>query len=113
MRALRLLNGARMRGRRRDERFRFSKPLDAALHVFSDVIVKWNAENEWTVLGREAAVTGETLVLDVDDGEQRKRFMVCVIESYPVIIDGDMRHWIRMEGAEQRPALFEQQVRRG
>lgn len=102
-----------MRGRRRDERFRFSKPADAGLRVFSDVIVKWNADDEWIALGREAAVTGETLVLDVDDGEQRNRFTVCVIESCPVIVDGDMRHRIRLQGAEQQPALFEQQVRRG
>jgi len=102
-----------MRGRRRDERFRFSKPPDAALHVFSDVIVKRNANNEWIVLGRDAAVTGETLVLDVEDGDERKRFTVCVIDSCPVIVEGDMRHAIRLEGVEQQPALFEQQVRRG
>ena len=102
-----------MRGRRRDERFRFSKPADAGLSVLSDVIVKWNADNEWIVLGREAAVSGETLTLEVDDGEQRNRFIVCVIESCPVIVEGDMRHRIRLQGAEEQPALFDYQVRRG
>lgn len=102
-----------MRGRRCDERFRFTKPAEGAVRVFSDVIVKWNSDSEWIALGREPFVTGETLVLDVDDGEQRNRFTVCVIESCPVIVDGDMRHRIRLQGAELQPALFEQQVRRG
>jgi hypothetical protein len=104
-----------MLGRRSDERFKFIKPAAGAVHVFYDVIVKWNAENEWIAIGREPAVAGETLVLQVDDGEQRNQFMVNVIESSPVIVGGDMRHRIRLQDAEQLqlPVLFEQQVRRG
>ena len=53
--------------------------------------------------GREAAVAGETLILDIvlfdtGVGELRHRLPVCVIESRPIILDGDMRHRIRLHG---------------
>jgi hypothetical protein len=83
------------------------------VHVFYDVIVKWHAENEWIAVSREPAFAGETLLLDVDDGEQRNQFMAHVIESSPVIVDGDMKHRIRLQDAGPRQVLFEQQVRRG
>jgi hypothetical protein len=102
-----------MLGRRSDERYGFIQPADGAVRVYCDVIVKWSADNEWIAVCREAAVAGETLVLDVDDGEQRNRFTVCVIESRPVIVDGDMRHRIRLQSAGRSSLLFEQQVRRG
>jgi|1186.fasta_scaffold160581_1 hypothetical protein len=102
-----------MLGRRSDERFRFAAPAAGAVDVFYDVIVKWSADNEWIAFSREPAFAGETLVLDVDDGEQRSRFTVHVIESSPVIVDGDMRHRLRLRGAASPPAFFEQQVRRG
>jgi hypothetical protein len=101
-----------MLGRRRDERFKFRKPAAGAVHIFCDVIVTSNAENEWIVVCREPALAGETLLLDIGDGEQRRRLAVHVIDSSPVIVDGDMRHRIRLVGAEQRPLPLEQQVRR-
>ena len=49
-------------------------------------------------MGREAAVAGETLTLDIvlsmcPRGERRYRLPVCVIgsRSGPIIFDGDMR----------------------
>jgi hypothetical protein len=101
-----------MLGRRRDERYGFTQPADSSVRVYSDVIVKWSADDEWIAVSREAAVIGEMLVLDVDDGEQRNRFTVCVIESRPIIIDGDMRHRIRLHNVERRSMFLEQQVRR-
>jgi hypothetical protein len=102
-----------MLGRRRNERFRFIEPAAAAVDLFYDVIVKWNADNEWIAVSREPAFPGEVLVLDVDDGERRNQLTVHVIESSPVIVDGDMRHRIRLQPGAHRPVLFEQQVRRG
>jgi len=102
-----------MPGRRRDERFRFTKPAECAVHLFYDVVVKWNAADEWIAVSREPAFAGETLLLDVDDGEQRNQFTAYVIESSPVIVEGEMRHRIRLQDARLQTALFEQQVRRG
>ena len=43
----------------------------------------------------------------------RQRFPVFVIESQPIIVNGDLRHRIRLQGGDLAPILFEQQVRRG
>lgn len=98
--------------RRRDHRFKFRKPAAGAVHIFCDVLVTSTAENEWIALSREPALSGETLLLDVGDGEQRRRLAVHVIDSSPVIVDGDMRHRIRLVGAAQRPLVLGQQVKR-
>jgi len=82
------------------------------------VVVQQSGGDEWIALSREAALTGETLVLDVvltdvDAMEMRQRFPVYVIDSQAVIVDGDVRHRIRLQGGDLAPILFEQQVRRG
>ena len=102
-----------MRGRRSDERFSFLEPVEGLLRVLRDVIVHRESDHEWTVIGREPAVVGEMLMLDVEDGDVPPQLTMCVIESRPVILDGDMRHRIRLHSSELLPILFEQQVRRG
>ena len=71
--------------------------------MYPDVIVEPHGTDEWIAMGREAAVAGETLILDIvmldtGEGELRHRLPVCVIDSRPIILDGDMRHWIRLHG---------------
>ncbi len=88
------------------------------MRFYLDAAVQQSGENEWIGISREPAETGETLVLDVElfvthQGEVRHRLPVCVIDSRPVIIDGDMRYRIRMHAGVLAPILFEQQVRRG
>jgi hypothetical protein len=95
-----------------------TEPADGVLRIFPDVVVQQSDRDEWIALSREAAVTGETLVLDVvltdvEVGEMRQRFPVYVIDSQPVIVNGDVRHRIRLQGGDLAPVLFEQQVRRG
>jgi hypothetical protein len=107
-----------MADRRREKRFRLTGSADGALRVFPDVVVQQGDDDEWVGISRQPAVTGETLVLDVmhlDDveGEVHRRLPVCVIESRPVIVDGDMRHRIRLHGGIMASVWFEQQVRRG
>ena len=86
--------------------------------MFPDVIVQQHGPDEWTGIGRQPAVAGETLVLDVAhfdavEGEIYRRLSVCVVESRPVIVDGDMRHRIRLHSGIMASVQFEQQVRRG
>ena len=89
------------------------EPVESVLRVLRDVVVQHNGDQEWIAIGREAAVVGETLLLDVDEGEIRHRLTMCVIESRPVVLDGDMRYRIRLHSGELPPVLFEQQIRRG
>jgi hypothetical protein len=89
------------------------EPVEGILQVLRDVIVHRDGDQEWIAIGREPAVVGEILMLDVDEGDVRRRLTMCVIESRPIIIDGDMRHRIRLQSDEPQPVLFEQQIRRG
>ena len=107
-----------MSERGRDERFRLCEPADGAFRVFPDEAVQQDGSDEWISVSRHSATVGEMLLLDVVqvdplEGEIRRRLTACVVESCPVIVDGDMRHRIRLGGDVTAPVLFEQQVRRG
>lgn len=88
---------------------------DSVLRTFLDVVVHQGEDDEWIALSREAAVVGETLVLDVmptdDPREMPQRFPVYVIDSQPVIINGDVRHRIRLQADELPDIFFEQPMR--
>ena len=104
--------------RRRDKRFRLTEPAEGTVRLFPDVIVQQDGDEEWIGIGRQPAVAGETLMLerpaiDTDEGELRHRLPVCVIESRPMIVDGDMRHRIRLHSGMMASVRFEQQMRRG
>ena len=95
-----------------------TEAAEGTVRLFPDVMVEPYGDEEWIAMGREAAVAGETLILDIvlldtDEGELRHRLPVCVIDSRPIILDGDMRHRIRLHSGPLAPALFEQQIRRG
>ena len=79
---------------------------------FSDAIVQRNGENEWIAISRQPATVGDTLLLEIHEGEPEQLAM-CVIESRSVVLDGDTRYWIRLHTQDLLPVLFEQQVRRG
>ena len=98
-----------MADRRRDKSFSLSESAVGALTAFPDVVVQQGGDDEWIGISRQPAVTGEMLVLDVlqsdaVEGEIWRRLPVCVIESRPVIVDGDMRHRIRLHGGITRSA---------
>jgi hypothetical protein len=92
--------------------------VNGALQIFPDIVVQQADLDEWIGVSRQPAETGETLVLDVlqfdaIEGEIRRRVPVCVIESRPVIVDGDMRHRLRLHSGTMASVQFERQVRRG
>lgn len=92
-----------------------TEPASGLVRMFRDVIVSQHGIDEWIAISREAAVTGETMILgvpDYDEGELGHRISVCVIESRPIIVDGEMRHRLRLHASEPAPVLFEQQIRR-
>jgi hypothetical protein len=116
--ALPLLGRTAMPNRRRDKRFRLTEPADGVVRVFPDALVQPTGEDEWIAISREAAVAGETLFLDIvepdaGEGELSHRLPVCVIDSRPVIVEGAMRHRLRLCGGELAFVSFEQHVRRG
>jgi hypothetical protein len=86
---------------------------EGVIRILRDVIVERSRDNEWIAISLEAAVVGETLVLDFWEGESRRSITVRVLESRPVIVDGDVRHRIRLHADPPPPILDEQQIRRG
>ena len=102
-----------MRDRRAEERVTFTESTYGVVRGFCDVVVQRNGETEWIAISRQPAAAGETLILDIDEGGRPQHLAVCVVESRPVILEGDMRHRIRLQADEVAPVLFEQQVRRG
>jgi len=102
--------------RRRPGRFRLTEAAESNARIYVDVIAEPHGDNEWIATGREPAVPGETLILDIvvldtDEGELCQRFPVCVIDSRPIILDGDMRHRIRLCRGDLAPVLFEGTIR--
>ena len=98
---------------RSDKRFQLMEPAEGVLRVLHDVIVQRHGD-EWIAISREPAIAGETLTLDVFDiqgTETDDRFAVRVIESRPVIVEGRLRHRLRLQPGPP-PVLVEQQIRR-
>jgi hypothetical protein len=96
-----------MRDRRSEKRFRFGQLTSGALRLFLDVIAHRNGDDEWIAISREPATIGETLTLELVEDEMQNRINLCVVESRPVIFEGDMRHRIRLH-----TVLYDQQIRR-
>jgi hypothetical protein len=102
-----------VQGRRSSSQLKFTEARNGVLRLLCDVVVQRHTESEWVAISRQPAVVGETLLIDIIDGEQPQQWVVCVIESRPFVLDGDMRYRIRMHADDPPPILFEQQVRRG
>lgn len=91
-----------MSGRRRHERFAPAHPWDGAMKVLRDVIVQRDGEGGLVAIGQVPGVVGEHLVLDLAGGGHVVTCVVCVEESRPVILDGSVRHRMRLGVLERR-----------
>ena len=81
--------------------------------MYPDLIVEPRGNDAWIAIGREGAVVGETLILDMvlldpQKGEHRQRLPVCVIESHPILLDGDLHHLVRLCRSTLMPIAIEQ-----
>lgn len=91
-----------MSGRRRHERFAPAHPWDGAMKVLRDVIVQRDGEGGLVAIGQVPGVVGEQLVLDLAGGGHVVTCRVRVEESRPVILEGSVRHRIRLDVLERR-----------
>lgn len=96
-----------MSGRRRHERFAPAQPWDGAMQVLRDVIVQRDGDAGLVAIGQVPGVVGEQLTLDLAGGGHIVTCRVQVEESRPVILDGSVRHRIRLEILEgqRRPEV--------
>ena len=85
-----------MSGRRSHSRFVVANPWDGAVRVLRDVVVDRTDRNELLAVSHAPGVTGEEMTLDLMGGGVVLALQVKVIESRPIIVDGSVRHRIRL-----------------
>lgn len=86
-----------MSGRRSYARFSIEPAGHGVLRVMRDVVVQQAGGEELIVIGREAAAVGELLTLELAAGDAGSHLSVRVAECRPVLVDGSMRHRLRLQ----------------
>jgi hypothetical protein len=84
-----------MSGRRSYPRFDITPSSEGVLRIVRDVIVQRAQEDELLVIGRDAGVVGDVMTLEIAE-QGTPGTDVQVVESTPVIIDGTVRHSLRL-----------------
>jgi hypothetical protein len=86
-----------MRRTRRDTRYLLSRPWEGTLRVPGDVIIERHdgAQRELWVTSPLSVRRDEVLTLHLAQSE--RSLVVRVVESRPVMIDGAVRHRLRLE----------------
>jgi hypothetical protein len=90
-----------MSGRRRNPRFVPTHSWEGALRILRDVTVHAEPDGGLLALGHAPGVAGEELDLELAGAGESVSLRVQVVGSRPVILDGGVRHWIRLEILEQ------------
>jgi hypothetical protein len=90
-----------MNGRRSHSRFTIAASAEAVLHVLRDVILERVYPTEIIALSRDAGVLGEQLKLDVAGNGTHYTEDVRIVESRPVVVDGNVRHRLRLAAQSQ------------
>jgi len=94
-----------MSGRRSHPRFAVAAPWDGAMRVLRDVVVDRVDREELLAVSQAPAIAGEEMSLDLVGGGKAIELRVRVIESRPVIINGSVRHRIRLAVLRVAPAV--------
>jgi hypothetical protein len=84
-----------MNGRRRETRFLPSTPWNASLQTRTDIVLERADDREVWALSDMAASRGDRLTLDIATGGLR--LDVRVISCDPVLMDGGVRHRLRLQ----------------
>lgn len=86
-----------MFGRRGYERQVFPDGTKGIMRVLHDVVVQPANHDTWLAVSREAGVVGEVLTLDRNVHHCTSSLRVRVANSQPVIVNGSVRHRMRLE----------------
>lgn len=89
-------NEVQMSGRRCDPRFLVASPWDGAIQVLRDVVVNRVHRKELVAISATPGVIGEEMSLDLITAGNNVAVRVQVLESRPVVVNGAVRHEIRL-----------------
>ncbi len=99
-----------MQDRRQSTRFVLSRALEGLLKVLDNVVVERYVGDEIVVLASIGAKPKEMLTVDRLVAGNSSRVEVRVIESGPAVVDGQLKHRIRLRvngnGGESRPRVL-------
>ena len=85
-----------MSGRRSHPRFVVVTPWDGAMRVLRDVVIHRTDREELQAVSNVPAVAGEEMTLDLMGAGATLGLRVRVIDSRPMMVDGSVRHRIRL-----------------
>ena len=94
-----------MAGRRSHPRFAVATPWDGAMRVLRDVILHRTGPAELMAVSQTPGLIGEEMTLDVIGGGTSVGLRVKVVDSRPLMVDGAVRHRIRLEVLSGSQAL--------
>ena len=85
-----------MSGRRSHPRFAVATPWDGAMRVLRDVVILGADANELHAVSHVPGMVGEEMTLDVMGAGTTLGLKVKVIDSRPMMVEGAVRHRIRL-----------------
>ncbi len=85
-----------MSGRRSHQRFEVSPSSFGTLRVTKDIVVQRVEQDELTVISREPGVRDERMFVQFPDADPDAGMSVTVVESRPIIVQGAVRHLLRL-----------------
>ena len=92
-----------MSGRRSHQRFALLASPEGILRVMGDVVLESQTSEQIVVVSRQPGVPGETVSVQ-SPHESGTIVMAQVLESQPVVVDGSIRHQVRLQQLNRMPA---------
>jgi hypothetical protein len=86
-----------MSGRRSHARFAVVPSAEGLLSVLRDVIVQRVDKGEVIAISREPGVVGEAILVEVPTAPTSERVYARIVESRPLIVDGNVRHRLQLQ----------------
>jgi hypothetical protein len=90
-----------MSGRRAHQRFAFVPGVSGSIHLRRPVVIISERDGEITAVATSPAVVDEEMSLDLSSRHDNATIRVRVIGSRACVIDGAVRHEIRVRVIEQ------------
>lgn len=94
-----------MSGRRSHPRFAVAIPWNGAMRVLRDVVIDRTGRDELLAVSHVPAITGEDMSLDLISAGRNLALKVKVLESRPVMVEGAVRHRIRLAVTDLRALM--------
>jgi len=92
-----------MSGRRSHQRFAVLASPEGILRVMGDVVLESQTSEQIVVVSRQPGVPGETVSVQ-SPHESETIVTAQVLESQPVVVDGSIRHQVRLQQLNRMPA---------